>query len=90
VVRVGAERLVALMQPSVPVRLVCEDFEAQVGPEEAKHSELLLRTTRFETFRWRMGRRSRSQVQGFDWSGDPAPVIDQLFIFGPSPTDIVE
>lgn len=90
VVRVGAERLVALMQPSVPVRVVCEDFEARVGPEDARHPELLLQTTRFETFRWRLGRRSRSQVQGLDWSGDPAPVIDQLFIFGPSPTDIVE
>jgi hypothetical protein len=90
VVRVGAERLVALMQPSVPVRVMCEDFEACVGPDDAKNSELLLRTTRFEAFRWRLGRRSRSQVQGLDWSGDPAPIIDQLFIFGPSPTDIVE
>jgi uncharacterized protein (TIGR03083 family) len=90
VVRLGAERLVALMQPALAVRVVCDDFEVRVGPEEAKHPELLLRTTCFETLRWRLGRRSRSQVQGLDWSGDPAPVIDQLFIFGPSPTDVVE
>ena len=89
-VRVGAKALVAWMQPSVSMRLVCEDFEAQVGPEDGHHQELRLRTTRFEILRWRLGRRSRSQVQGFDWSGDPAPVIDQLFVFGPSPTDIVE
>jgi uncharacterized protein (TIGR03083 family) len=90
VVRVGAEALVAWMQPSVPVRVVCEDLETRVGPEDAEGPDLLLRTTRFETLRWRLGRRSRSQVEDFDWSGDPAPVIDQLFVFGPSPTDIVE
>lgn len=90
VVRVGAERLVAMMQPSVPVRVVCEDFEARVGPENLERPELVLRTTRFETFRWRLGRRSRSQVQELVWSGNPAPVIDELFIFGPSPTDILE
>ncbi len=32
VVGLGVERLVALMQPSVPVRVVCEDFEARAGP----------------------------------------------------------
>lgn len=90
VVRKGAERLVASMQPSVPLRVVCEDFEARLGPENASLPELLLRTTRFDTFRWRFGRRSRSQLEAFDWSGDPAPVIDQLFIFGPSPADIIE
>jgi len=89
-VRLGAERLVVLMQPSVPVRVVCEDFQERVGPADSEHQELRLRTTRFETFRWRLGRRSRSQVLGFDWSADPAAVIDQLFIFGPSPTAIVE
>ena len=90
VVRAGAERLTAMLQPSVPVRVVCEDFEARVGPDGAEGPELVLRTTHFETFRWRLGRRSRSQVLGFDWSADPAPVMDQLFVFGPSPTDIVE
>ena len=89
-VRVGAERLVALMQPSVPVRVVCEDFEARVGPEDSKGPELVLRTNRFETLRWRLGRRSRAQVEVLDWSADPRPVLDQLFIFGPSATDIVE
>lgn len=90
VVRVGAERLLAMMDPSVPLRVVCEDFEARLGPEDASQPELEVRTTRYDTFRWRLGRRSRSQVQGFAWSADPAPVIDQLFVFGPSPTDIVE
>ena len=89
-VRVGAEHLVALMRPAVPMHVVCEDFEARVGPEDSKHPGLMLRTTRFDAFRWRMGRRSRPQVLDYDWSDDPTPVIDHLFVFGPSPTDIVE
>jgi hypothetical protein len=51
---------------------------------------LVLRTTRFEAFRWRLGRRSRSQVLDLDWSADPGFVIDELFVFGPSPSDILE
>lgn len=90
VVRLGAERLLALMKTSLPVRVICEDFETRVGPEDEGHPELVLRTTRFETLRWRMGRRSHSQLRALDWSADPACVIDQLFIFGPSRSDIVE
>lgn len=86
----GAECLLALLQPAVPMRVVCEDFDARVGPDGGEQTRLVLRTTRFETFRWRMGRRSRSQVAALDWSGDPTPVLDDLFVFGPSPTDIVE
>jgi hypothetical protein len=37
-----------------------------------------------------MGRRSRDQLAALDWSGDPAPVLDHLVIFGPARTDIVE
>ena len=37
-----------------------------------------------------MGRRSRAQLAGLDWSGDPAPVLDHLVVFGPSPLDIAE
>jgi uncharacterized protein (TIGR03083 family) len=88
--RAAAERLVALMRPSVAVRVVCEDFEVTVGPESGAGEELVLRTTRFEAFRWRLGRRSRAQLRGLDWSGDPSTVIEQLCVMGPSPTDIVE
>jgi uncharacterized protein (TIGR03083 family) len=90
VVRLGAERLVAMMEPSLPVRVVCEDFDVRVGPDETEDPELVLHTTRFDTMRWRLGRRSRSQLQELDWSGDPTPILDQLFIFGPSATDILE
>lgn len=90
VVRTSAARLVALMQPSVPVRVVCEAFECRVGPEETQCPELVLRTTRFEAFRWRLGRRSLGQVRSYDWSADPTAVLGDLFIFGPSPADIIE
>lgn len=52
--------------------------------------ELALSTTRFEAFRWRLGRRSRAQLATLAWSGNPAPVLDHLTIFGPSPHDIAE
>lgn len=51
---------------------------------------VVLSTTEFEFFRWRMGRRSRAQLAAMDWSGDPAPFLDHLCVFGPSPVDIVE
>ena len=51
---------------------------------------LTLSTTRFEAFRWRMGRRSRAQLAAMNWSGDPSPVIDHLTVFGPASASIVE
>ncbi len=45
----------------------------------------------FELFRAMAGRRSRSQVAAYDWSGDPAPYLDCLCIFGPLPeVDVVD
>ena len=55
-----------------------------------KEEPLGLTTTRFEAFRWRMGRRSRDQLAALDWSGDPAPVLDHLVVFGPARTAVVE
>ena len=37
-----------------------------------------------------LGRRSRSQVERYDWSGDPSAVLDSWFLFGPAEHDIVE
>jgi len=37
-----------------------------------------------------MGRRSRAQLAAMSWSGDPAPVIDHLTVFGPAGASIVE
>jgi len=29
-------------------------------------------------------------ARALDWSGDPAPVLDHLAVFGPAPRDIIE
>jgi uncharacterized protein (TIGR03083 family) len=87
-IRLGAERLLMLLAPPVPLRIEVEDGQFRVGPQDG--AELGLRTTRYEAFRWRLGRRSRAQLAGLDWSGDPSPVLDHLVVFGPAPGDIVE
>jgi uncharacterized protein (TIGR03083 family) len=85
--RMGGWLLERLRTP-VPVQVTVEDTEFRAGP--AGEPVLRLTTTRFEAFRWRMGRRSRDQLAALDWSGDPAPVLDHLVVFGPARTDIVE
>ncbi|HET6817820.1 MAG TPA: maleylpyruvate isomerase N-terminal domain-containing protein [Mycobacteriales bacterium] len=43
----------------------------------------------FDLFRALAGRRSRAQVEAFDWIGDPAPYLDVFCVFGPlAETDI--
>jgi hypothetical protein len=70
------------------MRVTVEDAEFRVGAGDGP--ELGLTTRRFEALRWRMGRRSRAQMAAFDWSGDPAPVLDHLAIFGPAASDLIE
>ena len=84
----GSGWLLTRLRPPVPLRVVVEDAEFRNGPENG--TELRLATSRFEAFRWRMGRRSRAQLADLDWSGDPSPVLDHLTIFGPSAADIIE
>ena len=86
-----ATRLLRWLRPAVALRVVVEDGEFQVGPEHTgPQPRLTLTTTRFEAFRWRMGRRSRAQLATLDWSGDPAPVLGQLTVFGPAGADVIE
>jgi uncharacterized protein (TIGR03083 family) len=80
--------LLERLRTPVPVCVTVEDAEFRAGPEG--EPALGLRTTRFEAFRWRMGRRSRGQLAALDWSGDPAPVLDHLVVFGPARTDVIE
>ncbi len=96
-IRHGVDHLLAILAVPIPLRVVLEDGECLVGPEgdadygaDAGAAELTLSTTRFETFRWRMGRRSRAQLAALRWSGDPAPVLDHLCFFGPANRDIIE
>ena len=87
-VRWTADRLLTILRPPVPLRVAVEDGEYRCGPTDG--TEIRLRTTRFETLRWRTGRRSRAQLAAMDWSGDPAPVLDHLYLFGPARADVVE
>jgi uncharacterized protein (TIGR03083 family) len=80
--------LLSRLRPPVPLRVVVEDAEFRLGPDTGP--PLTLTTTRFEAFRWRMGRRSRDQLAALGWSGDPAPVLDHLVVFGPAACDVIE
>lgn len=90
VVRLGAERLMGLLQLPVPLVVEIEEERFDIGGTGPAPQPLLLNTSRFEAFRFMLGRRSRRQLAGLDWSGDPSPVLGHLTLFGPSPEDIVE
>ena len=83
-----SDRLIAMLQPSRPLRITVEDGEYLCGAAEGP--EIGLTTTRFDALRWRTGRRSRAQLAAMNWSGDPAPIIEELYLFGPAPVDLVE
>ncbi len=87
-VRHCVDVLMGRLRPPAPLRVIVEDAQFRTGPGEGP--ELTLTTTRFEAFRWRMGRRSRAQLAALDWSGDATPVLDHLTVFGPAAQDIVE
>jgi len=88
VVRLGSDRLLNWLKPPAPLRVVVEDRAYDLGPEG--DDTIVLGTDRFEAFRWRLGRRSRRQLDDLDWTGDPSPVLDHLDVFGPAATDIHE
>ena len=79
-----------LLDFALPVRTVIrlEDDEVTLGPEG--QTALVLETDRFDTLRWRMGRRSRRQMAAMRWSADPAAVIGHLTVFAPAADDIIE
>ncbi|PRC43553.1 hypothetical protein C6A85_000000104765 [Mycobacterium sp. ITM-2017-0098] len=87
-VRWTADRLLSMLAPPAPLRVVVEDDEYRVGPPHGE--EIVLRTTKFEALRWRTGRRSRAQLAAMDWSADPAPVLGHLYLFGPATGDVIE
>ncbi len=88
VIEVVAKVLLGALGPATPLVIETERKQIRVGPEEGE--PVTLRTTSWEAFRWRLGRRSRAQLAGMDWSGDPTPFLDGLCIFGPAVADVVE
>jgi uncharacterized protein (TIGR03083 family) len=87
---IGARRLVLGIPSPVDLVVHLDSEDLQVGPGTGDAHPLELTTTSFEAFRFRLGRRSRAQLAGLAWIGDPAPVLDHLTIFGPNPADIIE
>ncbi len=90
---VCARRLIKGLSPGagLAVDLDGETFRFQSdGGGGHDGDTLVLRTTAWEAFRFRLGRRSRRQLEAMDWTGDPAPVLDHIAVFGPSRHDIVE
>jgi hypothetical protein len=84
----SSDRLLTSLQTPVPLRVIVEDAHYRSGPHNG--AELRLRTTRFEALRWRTGRRSRAQLAAMEWSDDPTPVLEHLYMFGPADADLIE
>lgn len=84
----ASDQLLTGLRTPTPLLVTVEDAEYHCGPDGSP--EMQLRTTRFEAIRWRTGRRSPSQLAAMDWSADPAPLLDHLYLFGPAAADLVE
>lgn len=86
----GARRMIEMLDLEATVEV---DLGDVVAVTQAKPgSTYRLEATPFEVFRFRLGRRSREQVQALDWSPEPPPdkVVDQLFMFGPATAPVIE
>lgn len=88
-VLVGSKVLLRGLDVAFPLLVVTEHTTARVGPDRPDPL-VTLTTSTFEAFRWRLGRRSRRQLAAMDWSADPEPFLDDLCVFGPAETDVVE
>lgn len=90
VIPLCSDILLQSLQVPVPLVVSTERGDVSVGPGQDAAAPLRLRTTAFEAFRWRLGRRSRPQLASMDWTGDPAPVLDHLCVFGPAEADVLD
>jgi Mycothiol maleylpyruvate isomerase N-terminal domain len=89
----SAEWLLSFWNPPVPLVVRTGRIERVLGDsggDSFAGVDLTLSTTPFEVFRFRLGRRSPAQLRAMSWTGDPAPVLDHMVIFGPEPYDVVE
>jgi len=91
-VRLAADLLLRWCRTPVAVEVELDgDRTVVVRAEDGSAGcELGLQTSSFEVMRFRLGRRSLRQVAALRWTGDPAPVLESLFTFGPAERDLVE
>ena len=81
-----SRRIKAAGLPALRLRDPARGFDATAGDGEPAAT---VRASEFELFRALAGRRSRAQVERFDWTGDPTPYLDVLCVFGPlAETDV--
>ena len=80
--------LAGLICAGLPVTIVADGDVLVSAPEGS--APVRLDTTAFEVLRLRLGRRTRAQVEALAWTGDPAPILDALFVFGPAAEPIGE
>lgn len=91
VISSAACRLLTSFDPPVAMTVHMAGGTFEHRPEgDTSRPVLELETSPFEAFRFRLGRRSRSQLASMAWTGDPAPVLGSLTVFGPSRLDIAE
>lgn len=69
------------------MRLRSATTEWVVGPGKPL---VTLTTDSFTLFRLLFGRRSRAQMAALAWTGDAAPYLDHLALFGPATSDLDE
>lgn len=68
--------------PALAIEATDTDFAATAGDGDATTT---LRAPEFELFRAFSGRRSRTQVLGYEWTGEPEPYLGHVNLFGPLP-----
>ena len=87
----AAHRLVDQLDCGPPIEVAFTDLGTTVRSTAGAGVPLILRTTAFEVFRFRLGRRTAGQVAALDWSAaPPTHVLDRLFVFGPAAEPLVE
>lgn len=87
----AARALVAELDCGATLEVTFTDVAGTVRSAGGDHVTHALRTTAFEVFRLRMGRRSRAQVAALDWAPAPSDeVLDGLFVFGPADAPVIE
>lgn len=70
-----------------PLRVLTETSALDIGGE---NPDVSVEMSWWEIGRVVSGRRSIDQVKALEWSSDPAPWLDHLFVFGPRETVLFE
>ena len=69
------------------ITVITPDREYRLGSGEAQAT---VRVDTYELSRAVFGRRSRAQIEAWDWTGSPGRFADRLPVMGPTETDLVD